>query len=192
VLKGVRSNLDEAALSPEDFIQGDPELDFESAGEILDPDELSTAYHLPDEKAIVSEFERLEVIYNPDGTEKERRPRVVRKPNLNEAAPIKEIRRLPRDKALTMFTFRQCMQVVHNDGLTYDHLFAIAKELHEKKELAMIGGGPKGNQPLVTREGGSPYRAFLHGEIGSGEDQGKYRLLLLLSNMELKKPQPQE
>ena len=49
----------------------------------------------------------------------------------------------------------------------------------------MLGAGQKGNQPLVLREGGSPYRAFLHGETGK---DGTYRLLVLLSNQELKLP----
>jgi len=49
-----------------------------------------------------------------------------------------------------------------------------------------VGAGTKGNQPLVIREKGSPYRGFLYGEIGQGENEGKYKLLLLLSDRELK------
>ena len=32
-------------------------------------------------------------------------------------------------------------------------------------------------------------RAFLYGEIGAGKDSDKYKLLLLLSDQELKRPQ---
>jgi hypothetical protein len=61
----------------------------------------------------------------------------------------------------------------------------LAEKLKKEKSVAVLGAGQKGNQPLVLRDGGSPYRAFLFGE--SGKD-GTYRLLILLSNQELKLP----
>ncbi len=190
VVKGIQPLDNPAGLDPEEFIKNDPELDLEAAGEILDPDELSTAYYAEEPKSenVISDFERLEIIYTPEGKEKERRPQVRRKPNINEIHPVKAGKRLPRDKTLIEFAFRQCLQIVHSDGLGYEFLHGIAKDLHERKEMALLGSGPKGNQPLVLREGGSPYRAFLYGEVGEGEDADKYRLLLLLSNMELKQP----
>jgi len=60
--------------------------------------------------------------------------------------------------------------------------------LHEKQEVALLGAGPKGNQPLVVRDKGNPYRGFLYGEIGSGAQKDQYKLLLLLSDQELKRP----
>ena len=47
----------------------------------------------------------------------------------------------------------------------------------------MIGAGKKGKNPLIFQSNGSPYRAFLEGRV---EDK-KYKLLLHLSNMQLKK-----
>ena len=64
----------------------------------------------------------------------------------------------------------------------------MAKRLHDKKEVALLGAGPKGNAPLILRDKGSPHRAFLFGELGKGGESDKYRLLLLLSNQELKLP----
>jgi hypothetical protein len=77
------------------------------------------------------------------------------------------------------------IQVQHVNGLTYDFLYGIAKELEEKDSLMLVGAGPKSNQPLIFQRGGTPYRGFLEGRT-QGE---KYMLILHLSNMELKKPE---
>jgi hypothetical protein len=66
--------------------------------------------------------------------------------------------------------------------LTFDFLFEIAKELHEKDAIIMLAGGVKSNEPLVFQDGGKTYRAFLEGRI---KDQS-YILLVHLSNLELK------
>jgi hypothetical protein len=50
--------------------------------------------------------------------------------------------------------------------------------------MALVGAGPKGAAPLVVRDRGNPYRAFLYGEA----DGEQYRLLLLLSDQEMKLP----
>jgi hypothetical protein len=54
--------------------------------------------------------------------------------------------------------------------------------------MALLGAGPKGAGPLVLRDGGMPFRAFLYGEAEGEGDKARYRLLLLLSDQELKKP----
>jgi hypothetical protein len=92
---------------------------------------------------------------------------------------------MPLQQALTQFVFKQTCQILHEDGVTMDFLFGIAKDLHDKQEVALLGAGAKGNQPLVIRDKGSPYRAFLYGEV-NGDNQ--YKLLLLLSDQELKRP----
>ena len=81
-----------------------------------------------------------------------------------------------------MFVFSRKFQIKHVNGLTYDFLFAMAKELHESKSLMFIGGGAKGNEPLVTTAGGRPYKAFLEGRI----EDDSYCLILHLTDMELK------
>ena len=69
----------------------------------------------------------------------------------------------------------------HINGLTFDFLFKIAKDLHEKDSFMMLGGG-KGNEPLIINDGGKPYRAFLEGKI---KDKS-YALIMHLSNQEYK------
>ena len=44
--------------------------------------------------------------------------------------------------------------------------------------------GSKGRDPLIFQENGSPYRGFLEGRV----DGQKYKLLLHLSNLELRAP----
>ena len=89
-----------------------------------------------------------------------------------------------KDEACRKFVFVGKQQLVHVNGLTYDFLYAMAKELESKGSLMLLGAGPKSNQPLVFRRGGSPYRGFLEGRT-QGE---KYCLLLHYSNLELKAP----
>ena len=79
-------------------------------------------------------------------------------------------------------------QLIHVNGLTYDFLYEIAKELHKKDSLMLLRGGEKGDRPLVMNRGGKPYNAFLEGRI----EKDAYMLILHLSNMELKKPKAVE
>ena len=84
--------------------------------------------------------------------------------------------------------FAAKLQVVHVNGLTYDFLVEIAKELEQKESLLLVGAGPKSNQPLVFMRGGTPYRGFLEGRT-----QGdSYCLILHLSNLELRAPAASE
>ena len=56
-------------------------------------------------------------------------------------------------------------ELKHVNGLTFDFLFTIVKDLHDKDSFMMLGGG-KGNEPLVMNENGKPYReAFLEGKV---------------------------
>jgi hypothetical protein len=91
---------------------------------------------------------------------------------------------IKREQAIRKFVFSSKVQLHHVNGLTYDFLFGIAKELEEKNSLLLLGAGPKSNQPLIIRRGGTPYRGFLEGRT-----QGdKYALVLHFSDLELKAP----
>ncbi len=81
-----------------------------------------------------------------------------------------------------MFVFSKKYQIKHINGLTYDFLFDMARQLAEKKAVMLVGGGSKGVAPLVLANGGTSYRAFLEGRV-EGE---KYCLILHLTNLELK------
>jgi hypothetical protein len=190
VINGVNAALEGKPVTAAALIQGDPELALERAGVVLDPESLSTAYIDPADAARVpvANFTQTDIVYDAAGQEKERRPHLTRKANIADIYPVKIGKRIPLQQALTQFVFKQTCQLLHEDGVTMDFLFSIARELHEKQEMALLGAGPKGNQPLVIRDKGSPYRGFLYGEIGTGAQSNQYKLLLLLSDQELKRP----
>ncbi|MBS0656750.1 MAG: hypothetical protein JSR82_00725 [Verrucomicrobia bacterium] len=171
------------------LLAGDPELQLGGAGRIYERDDLTTAWFDPNAEVPrpVGDFREIDVLHDPTGAEKERRPRVTRRSNLNELLPVKAGKRLPLAEALTQFVFRQTYQIVHTDSLSYEFLHGLAKELHSRQEMAVAGAGAKGNLPLVVRDKGSPFRAFLYGELAPEPD--RYKLLLLLSDMELKRPE---
>ena len=80
------------------------------------------------------------------------------------------------------------MQLMHINGLTYDFLFGMAKDLEDQQSMMLLGGGAKANEPLILRRGNSPFRGFLEGRT-----QGdKYCLILHLSNLELRSPEKQK
>lgn len=189
IANGVRKGaegIDFAALR-----DGDPELDVELAGLEIDSDDCSPAWFDPNaaEPAPIGDFADVDIVFDASGSEKQRRPHLIRRPNLNELHPVKLGKRLPATEALTGFAYKQVLQLAHTDGLSFEFLRELARELAERKEVALLGAGPKGNLPLVLREHGSAYRAFLYGEV---DGAGRYKLLLLLSDQELKLPEPKE
>ncbi len=176
------------SVNASQLIEGDPELDLRIAGRLMRD---ATAVYLDPAAAqptIATEFKEVEVVYTPDGHEKERRARVFRTANVDTTAPLKIVRRMPVKECLTKFVFRGMQQLVHTDGLTFDFLFGLAKSLQESQSMALVGAGAKGAGPLVLRDGGMPFRGFLYGEVEGTGDNARYRLLLLLSDQELKRP----
>lgn len=165
------------------LIDDDPEVDPESTGAFLR--EVSRIY-IDQDRKIVHKISRWEVIRNPDGSERDRRPRKLPPPNVNTEVPLRWSNILVKKQdAYRRFVFVNKMQLVHINGLTYDFLYGMAKELEEKESLMLVGAGTKSNQPLILRRGSSPYRGFLEGRT----DGDKYCLILHLSNMELKAPE---
>jgi len=170
------------------LIEADPELDLHVAGRLMRD---ATAVYLDPstrQPTIATEFNEMEVVYTPEGQEKERRPRVFRTANVDTTAPLKIVRRLPIKDCLARFVFRGMQQLVHTDGLTFDFLHGLAKSLQDSQSMALVGAGTKGAGPLVLRDGGTPFRAFLYGEAEGSGEKARYRLLLLLSDQELKMP----
>jgi len=165
----------------QNLIDGDPEIDLEAFGSMLK--ETSRVFINPEGK-IVHKVKQFEVIRNPDGSERERRVRKVGQPNVAAETPIKWSGKLmKKQEVYNKFVFAGKRQIVHVNGLTYDFLYGMARELEESQSLMLVGAGAKGNQPLILTRGGQQYRGFLEGRT-QGE---KYCLILHLSNMELKK-----
>lgn len=186
LLNGLNPAIRPAEVKAEDLLAGDPEIDWTRGGRKLEA-ELTTAYYDPADPRTtpVGDFKEIDIVTDAQGNEKERRPHAVKLPNLNGVHPIRIARRLPVRQALTSFVFRHCYQLAHEDALVMDFLLGLARDLHSRQEMALLGAGPKGNQPLVVREGGTAYRAFLYGEV-RGDD---YKLAVMLSDQELKRPE---
>jgi hypothetical protein len=175
----------DAAGLAETLIAGDPELDFEQVGRFLRPGESQRVWVNPAGQ-VVHAIARQEIVRNPDGSEKQRRPHAIAAANLH--LPLGWSGKLiPKAEAVKKFVFGGKRQICHVNGLTYDFLYAIARELEEKQALLLVGAGSKGNQPLILRRGALPYRGFLEGRTKADQ----YCLVLHLSNLELKTPEPQ-
>ena len=180
-LAALKKENDDLEKLSENLVNGDPEIDIEHFGMFLG--ETSRVY--VSEKGIVHSVEEFEMIYTPDGKLRERRPRKKELQNINSDAPLRWTGKFIKKKeAVKRFVFVNQKQLIHVNGLTYDFLYEIAKELHNKDALLLLRGGEKGNQPIIMTRGGKPYNAFLEGRI----DGDAYCLILHLSNMELKKP----
>lgn len=188
-LAATDDGLDErlAALFGEGYgqalVDGDPEVDTEAVGRIIEKTE---AVYLSGAGEVLHASPRIiEVIEGPDGEERERREPQDEPANVNDELPVRWTgRKMPRADVVRRFVFRRTMQLRHVDGLTYDFLFAMARELDEEDVMVFVGGGPGGRDPLVFQENGTPYRGFLEGRV----DGERYMLLLHLSNLELRRP----
>lgn len=185
-------DMDEEALAKEfgswervaeALIGGDPELDPELIGR-----KLTRTHRIWVDKAgrIVYRVNLFRTVFNPDGTERERRDINKLPSNVNAEYPLRWTGKLfPRGDIIRKFAFTRSYQIRHINGATFDFLYAMAKELDDKDSLVLVGGGKKGGDPILLSRGGQPYRGFLEGRI-KGD---RYMLILHLSDIELKVPE---
>jgi hypothetical protein len=161
---------------------GDPELDLEATGAFIRD---SARVFVNSARQVVHTVAQFEIVRNPDGTEKLRRPKKPSTPNVTPDHPLIWSGKLfPKAEVYNRFAMVSKLQIAHVNGLTYDFLFNIARDLEQKASLLLMGAGPKANQPLILRRGAVPYRGFLEGRTRGDA----YLLLLHLSNIELKAP----
>ncbi len=164
------------------LIDADPEVDLERFGQFLWN---TSKVYIDENEEVVYRVQQNEIIRTPSGRKKETRPRVRAEANVDSDVPLTWTgRMIPKAQALRRYVFVSKLQIIHVNGLTYDFLYGMAKELAEANSLMLLSGGSNGKQPLVFRRGSVPYRGFLEGRI---EGDG-YILLLHLSNVELKTP----
>ncbi len=162
------------------LITADPEFNDLMTG--LFVDETTKVYINTDFKPVFR-IQKTEAVYLPDGSLKEARIPKETIANVLAEFPIKPAGKLlPKKEVYNKFVFSKKYQITHINGLTFDFLFEMAKDLQEKESMMMLAGGEKGNEPLVFQDGGKTYRAFLEGRI---KDKS-YVLLIHLSNLELK------
>lgn len=165
------------------LIDSDPEIDIESIG--MQIEQTQTVYLDEAGELMYVDPNFIEVVFNSDGTEKERHAPVDTVMNVDVETPVRFSGRLVSiQDAVRKFGFRRKLQLRHVDGLTFDFLYEIAKELESKASMMVIGTGAKGTSSLIFQANGRPYRGFLEGRT---KDKS-YRLTLHLSEMELKKP----
>ena len=188
VLKGTIENSYDAVLKKlsddesiaQSMIEGDQEISLDFTGRFIT--ETSKVYIDTNLKPIfwVNNKDR---VFSPDGSLKEARDQKETISNFLAENPLRPIGKFLSLKEMTSkLVFAKKYQLSHINGLTFDFLMGIAKELSDKDSLLMIGGGPKGTDPIVFQDGGKGYRAFLEGRL----DNDGYILLLHLSNLELK------
>jgi hypothetical protein len=178
--EGVDFQLQLAALLAEDLITSDPESDLELTGKFIE--DVSRVYINEDEKPVFR-VKKTEKIFSPKAELKEEREPKYNESNIIGDNMVKWTGKLmPKSKVYNKLVFNKKYQIKHINGLTYDFLFDMAKELADKDALMMMGAGASGKEPLVMNDGGKPYRAFLEGRI-KGD---KYCLILHLTDQELK------
>ena len=166
------------------LIEGDPEVDVEQVGRRIGATDV--VYLDGAGEVLHAAPEVIEMIFDAAGAELERRPPKDVPANVNELEPVHwTSMKMKRAVVVRRFAFRRSLQLRHVDGLTYDYLYAMAKELDGEDEMVLIGAGQKGKEPLIFQHNGSPYRGFLEGRV----DGERYQLLLHLSNLELKRPE---
>ena len=165
------------------LVDGDPEIDMEQTGLFID--QTQTIYLDGDGEALFVEPEVVEILFDQQGDEKERRDPIDTLSNVDTAAPVRWTgKNVPITEAVRRFAFQRRLQLFHVNGITFDFLFDIARTLHMSQSLMLVGAGDKGSDPLIFRANGKPYRGFLHGRV----DDTRFQLFLLLSAMELKNP----
>lgn len=163
------------------LIAGDPEIDLEQVGRRLRG---ASRVHLRQDGSVLYAARVMQVVYGPDGTEKSRQDFSDVPATVGEEASALPWtgRLLPADEVIHKFVLAKSFQIRHVNGLTYDFLHGIAKQLHDTGKLLFIGAGPKGQGPLIFTLNGTPYRGFLEGRV----DGEGYLLVLHCSNLELK------
>jgi len=165
------------------LVKGDPEVDIEQVGRGIR--DTQTVFLTSSREVMYAAPQVQEVVFGPDGEEKERSEARDIPANVNDELPVSWTnRKLPRDEVARRFAFNRSLQIRHGDGLTFDYLLEMAKSLDEADEMVLIGAGPKGRDPLIFSTNATPYRAFLEGRVKGGA----YQLLLHLSNLELRIP----
>ena len=168
------------------LVDGDPEINLEMVGYLLSA---TSRVFVDKEQQLVHRIQQFEVIKDPDGKTRERRPREITPQNVTTDIPLQWTNKfIKKADVVRKFVIANKMQLMHINGLTYDFLFGMAKDLEERQSMMLLGGGAKANEPLILRRGSSPFRGFLEGRT-EGE---KYCLILHLSNLELKSPEKQK
>ncbi|MCC6872881.1 MAG: hypothetical protein IT378_01130 [Sandaracinaceae bacterium] len=195
LVKGTEKTTYEALVertgSPEALSQalvdGDPEIDLDQVGRRLT---FTSRVYLGPKGNVLYVARILKAVYDANGELKSKDDFVDVEATVGEELPpIPWTGRLmPIDQVIRKFAFVRKLQLRHVNGLTFDFLYEIAETLQKEGKLMLVGAGPKGQQPLIFQTNGTPFRGFLEGRVRDGG----YRLVLHLSNLEIKRVAGQE
>jgi hypothetical protein len=159
---------------------GDPEIDLDNAGRRVG--EVDRVWMTRSGRVLYS-ARFLQVVLDASGAEKSRQEFIDVEATVSEESPLPWSGRLfPIADVVHKFALVRKLQLRHVNGLTFDFLYGLAKTLQDAGKMALIGAGGKGVGPLIFQTNGSPYRGFLGGRV----EADAYRLVLHLSNLELK------
>jgi len=172
---------DDKEVLVDELIKGDPEIDLEKVGRLIDQ---ASQVWIANNGKVMYSAKMMEMVYTPEGEIKSSEQFENQEPTVTEDIALPWTGKLmPISMVISKFVLLRKLQICHLDGLTFDFLYDIAKELHEKRSMLFLGGGPTGKQPLIFQRNGTPFRGFLEGRI----KDGSYLLVIHLSNLELKK-----
>ena len=131
-----------AAKLSEDLINSDPELDINLHGKIIS--EVSRVYINEDQKPVFR-VKKVEKIFSPKAELKEEREPKYNESNIADEGTVSWTgKMMPKSKVYNKLVFNRKYQIRHINGLTYDFLFEMAKELSDKESLMMLGAGKSG------------------------------------------------
>lgn len=165
------------------LVDGDPEIDLAVVGRFIEGTQ--SMYLSGSGEPLFTAPRLVEITYGADGRELERRDPIDVEPTITDAVPLRWTgRKIPKADVVHKYVIRRTMQLQHVDGVTFDFLHAMAKELADEGVMVLLGAGTQGKDPIVLQLNGTSYRGFLEGRV----DGDGYLLLLHLSNMELKRP----
>ena len=168
------------------LINGDPEVDLDAVGR--ETGACDRVFVGSDGKPLYS-AEIVEVRFDRDGIEVERRPPVDVPSNLVPDTPAAWSGRLLTPlEAARRYVFTRAYQMRHTNALEFDFLHGLATHLAEHGGVVLIGSGPRGTGPLIPERNAAPMKGFLSGQV-----QGDaYRLVLHLAPFELRAPEARE
>lgn len=165
------------------LIAGDPEWDPRALGRPTGP---CTRGYLDGDGQPCCVPQWTDIRYDDQGHEQARRPVGRRPANLVPTAPpVWSGVLLPRSEVIHRVAFVRAYQVMHQDTLQFDFLYALAQYLQQRNALVQIGSGRQGRGLLICERNGCPCRGFLDGRV-----QGDaMRLVLYLAAGELTMPE---
>ena len=170
---------DREALA-EQLIKDDPEIDLEKAGRMID---YASQVWIAEDGKVLYSAKMMDIVYTPEGNVKSTEDFEDQEATVMEDIALPWTGKMfPISGVLTKFVLLRKLQICHLDGLTFDFLYGMAKDLQEEKSMLFLGGGPTGKDPLIFQRNGTPLRGFLEGRV----KDGSYLLVLHLSNLELK------